>query len=57
MKYIKLKSDEKNSKQGVCFAIEGTAYLFNRHVTKVVLRKYVVHVALYLLHSWKKRDR
>ena len=26
-------------------------------VPKIVSRKHVIHVALYFLHSWKKRDR
>ena len=26
-------------------------------VPKIVSRKHVIHIALYFLHSWKKRDR
>ena len=44
-------------KQGICFAIEDTAYLFNRHVSKVISRKDIINFALYLLDSWKKWDR
>ena len=44
-------------KQGICFAIEDTAYLFNRHGSKVISRKDIIDFALYLLDSWKKWDR